>query len=354
VSGLTAHTVTAELSPAAPAAPGAFQLVDFSSALTATTEQGEVARRFIDATPGFISAAAVVIHLYGEPGGEVVCTEARGVDEEYLDRYERVGRKRDPVLNEALRRGTPVNVQALMGRGRWTSLPVYDDVFSLHDLTDVLVAPLASRSTTVGALHFMRSEAESPFGRRELVAAKSMARVVTRAVLAARQAAERTQERSCLWAAVEFASDAMLIRQDSSDVAYVNSAARRLMAEIRDSETALAEVGGEEGCLTRPVSLVVGQGPAQVRIRTVRAAHDRSILVSVLELVEGAAALSSAGAEVLTRRELEVGELAARGLRVVDIAERLVLSPHTVKQHLKSCYSKLGVHSRIGLAKQLA
>jgi DNA-binding CsgD family transcriptional regulator len=209
------------------------------------------------------------------------------------------------------------------------------------------------RSEPIGTLHFMRKRGEPAFGRRDLAAARAMARIVVRAVLSARQAAERRRERACLWAGVECASDAMVMRQDSSDVLYVNSAARRLIATVREGESLLSEAGREEGNSSRIVIPRSGRGPAFVKIRTHRASHDPSILVSVIEFVEGAPAPSS-GARPLTRRELEVGELAARGLRVADIAEHLVLSPNTVKQHLKSCYAKLGVHSRVGLARQLA
>jgi LuxR family maltose regulon positive regulatory protein len=63
-----------------------------------------------------------------------------------------------------------------------------------------------------------------------------------------------------------------------------------------------------------------------------------------------AAALpSSLGAalpEPLTQRELDVLALLAEGLTNKAIAQRLVIAPSTVKQHLKNIYGKLDVHSR--------
>ena len=47
-----------------------------------------------------------------------------------------------------------------------------------------------------------------------------------------------------------------------------------------------------------------------------------------------------------TTREREVATLLARGLSRVEIAESLVLSPHTVEDHTKSLYNKVGVASR--------
>ena len=48
----------------------------------------------------------------------------------------------------------------------------------------------------------------------------------------------------------------------------------------------------------------------------------------------------------LSARELEVLRFVTEGLSSVEVAERLVLSPRTVEQHLQSIYSKLGVSSR--------
>ena len=51
-------------------------------------------------------------------------------------------------------------------------------------------------------------------------------------------------------------------------------------------------------------------------------------------------------AEPLTPRELEVLRLAASGIPVEEIAERLFVSPNTVKTHLTHIYGKLGVRGR--------
>ena len=48
----------------------------------------------------------------------------------------------------------------------------------------------------------------------------------------------------------------------------------------------------------------------------------------------------------LTAREGEVLRLVAQGLSDHQIAEKLVISPHTVNSHLKSIYAKIGVPSR--------
>jgi predicted ATPase/DNA-binding CsgD family transcriptional regulator len=48
----------------------------------------------------------------------------------------------------------------------------------------------------------------------------------------------------------------------------------------------------------------------------------------------------------LTAREVEVLRLVAQGLTNAQIAERLIVSPHTVHAHIRSIHSKLGITSR--------
>ena len=48
----------------------------------------------------------------------------------------------------------------------------------------------------------------------------------------------------------------------------------------------------------------------------------------------------------LGRRERAILDLYADGLRTAEIAELLVISPHTVRTHVKHAMRKLGVHTR--------
>ena len=55
----------------------------------------------------------------------------------------------------------------------------------------------------------------------------------------------------------------------------------------------------------------------------------------------------------LTPREVEVTRLVAKGLKTADIAARLHLSAHTIRDHLKAIFEKVGVSSRGELVSQL-
>lgn len=61
---------------------------------------------------------------------------------------------------------------------------------------------------------------------------------------------------------------------------------------------------------------------------------------------EPSAAEPPAGGEVLTGREIEILQRIADGCSVAEIAQRLFISAHTVKTHVKNIYRKLEAHSR--------
>jgi DNA-binding CsgD family transcriptional regulator len=55
----------------------------------------------------------------------------------------------------------------------------------------------------------------------------------------------------------------------------------------------------------------------------------------------------------LTARELDVALLLARGHSNTTIAQRLAISPHTVRHHTQKVLAKLGVHSRSAACARL-
>lgn len=61
----------------------------------------------------------------------------------------------------------------------------------------------------------------------------------------------------------------------------------------------------------------------------------------------------SATAEPLTRREHEIVMLVAEGLTNAQVAERLSISPGTVRRHLENVFTKLDVHTRTAAVAHL-
>jgi DNA-binding NarL/FixJ family response regulator len=75
------------------------------------------------------------------------------------------------------------------------------------------------------------------------------------------------------------------------------------------------------------------------------AAISRRMAARILEEIRGQTEPFGPGEE-LTAREMDVLELVVARLSNAEIAERLVVSEHTVKNHMKSILSKLHLHNR--------
>jgi LuxR family transcriptional regulator, maltose regulon positive regulatory protein len=98
---------------------------------------------------------------------------------------------------------------------------------------------------------------------------------------------------------------------------------------------------GREGAAAREAVL------ALERLDEIGAVAEAAQARDLLREVGGPAAAPAVPCdELLTRRQLEVVRLVSQGLTDADIAERLVLSKHTVHRHLQNAYVKLGCSSR--------
>ena len=95
------------------------------------------------------------------------------------------------------------------------------------------------------------------------------------------------------------------------------------------------------GLLTDPAQRIAALREAQRIWETIGATADTARLLDEIE---------AAGPwHGLTIAERAVAELVAGGLTNREAARRLGVSPHTVDDHLRSVFAKLGVHSRVEL-----
>jgi DNA-binding CsgD family transcriptional regulator/GAF domain-containing protein len=128
-----------------------------------------------------------------------------------------------------------------------------------------------------------------------------------------------------------------LLRDDPIERA-VPVPVRTLAAEVRrrgrEGQPAQPlHVPTSDGWLTLHGSLPDGPGSARVAVVVQRAGEEYAVPLR----------LEAFG---LTGREREVAGLVARGLDTAAIAERLVISPWTVQDHLKAIFAKTGTRSR--------
>ncbi|MEU9841590.1 helix-turn-helix transcriptional regulator [Actinomadura sp. NPDC048032] len=119
--------------------------------------------------------------------------------------------------------------------------------------------------------------------------------------------------------------------------------------------------------LSRPAAPGRDRGAARVRIRT-RDGQWLVVHASCMDGVPGSPGPTAvvvqpaAGSDMapviaeaygLSARELEITQLIARGLTTGGIAAELVISPHTVRDHVKAVFAKTRVSSRGELVAKL-
>jgi NarL family two-component system response regulator LiaR len=127
---------------------------------------------------------------------------------------------------------------------------------------------------------------------------------------------------------------------------------RVVMLTANDDQATVLEAieSGAVGYLTKDRALVDDV------VETVRRAHQGEIMLPpalIGRLVTSLAARRReqierrALAEALTPREREILHLIAEGADNKTIADRLVVSPHTVRTHVQNVLAKLGAHSKL-------
>ncbi|PZG36785.1 LuxR family transcriptional regulator [Spongiactinospora gelatinilytica] len=174
-------------------------------------------------------------------------------------------------------------------------------------------------------------------------------------------------------AGADFAPGLVLF-DSSGEATSINEEARRHLASLPDGPSVPSALGVRlpiwiigTALQARAIAFGRGRGGARVRIRTVdgrwltchasclTGPRGRPGPVALVIEPAAASALAAMIAEAygLTPRELEITQCAVRGLTVAEIAGRLLISPHTVRDHLKAVYGKAEVSGRGELVARL-
>ncbi|MGW1991816.1 LuxR C-terminal-related transcriptional regulator [Embleya sp. NPDC001921] len=142
--------------------------------------------------------------------------------------------------------------------------------------------------------------------------------------------------------------------------------AGRLISANEQARERIASVAGEAPDTTMPmwIATLAAAGTGRVRVRTragrwlvchaSRLSGDDPFTVVMIEAAPASeVAAIIVEAYELTGREAEITRLVAGGLATDEIARRLHISKHTVRDHIKSVLAKVGVASRGELVAKL-
>lgn len=119
-----------------------------------------------------------------------------------------------------------------------------------------------------------------------------------------------------------------------------------LTARLRSAQSGWAGLAGDPDVLLAALLDLQDSPDSAVAERARRQAA--SLVETAAEQREAAAALDTLGP--LSPAERRVAALVAEGLSNQAIADELIVSRHTVDTHVKRCFAKLGLRSRVELA----
>lgn len=330
-------------------------IFDFVGRVARATTIQEMQARYLDGISAFVEAPAAGLYVLNPFTHGTESVAARGVSDFFLSRYEEFGRREDPVLQSALAHRRPVHNREIMSLEDWTALPIYGEVFHLHRMGNLLQAPLVVDDQVHGTLNFGRTTRARPFTALDRANAEAIARLLGLALTSVRARNLLERERDQVLAALELCTDAVVVTDLNSAERRINLAGRQLLRQLSESENGLDDL------LTKParlgevirheVAVSLSDGShALLCARSTHTGNDGTVVVTFLELITPSRSRGCA-IQGLTKREEQVAELAANGLRDAEIAAQLHLSPYTVKQYLKGVYAKVGARSRVDLTR---
>lgn len=171
--------------------------------------------------------------------------------------------------------------------------------------------------------------------------------------------------------ALDTTTSAVLLFQSSGDIIYANPPADRLLSRQTEDALVVEQPGARPtplfDMLCSLVERIAASGNSTASWLGSLALSDGSVLAcellqlragrelgqsGVLAILQTVTALPDRCLDALVAsygfspREEEVARLLWEGLTANDIAERLSLSPHTIRDHLRGMYRKTGTSSR--------
>lgn len=320
------HEVSARLQRAVPSQANCWHTLDPQTHLLTGDAPAELIER------GVFSAAAA------PAAGQVI------VNSEYLV---------DDVNTFAAlaRRRTTVGILSQATRGRPQRSARYRELLAPAGIPYEMRAAFVVRGRAWGAVHMARSADGPDFGAGD---ARVLARVTTLVADGIRASLRHEAGRRAA-----HDGPGLVILGPADEVELITPPAHPLLAALRArtlretddtppaSVLALAAFArAASGAPTEPVTVPSALGWISMHASLPEGAK-RGAVAIVLDMAAGPrVAALRLEAHGVTPRERDVAALLAQGQSNADIATTLVLSPYTVRDHIKSLFEKTGVTSR--------
>jgi DNA-binding CsgD family transcriptional regulator/GAF domain-containing protein len=331
-------------------------LLRVAQAFCSASSLTEFARALGAVVPSLFSVPAYGVYVIEPWTGNSRLVASANVSEFFLASYERRGREVDSLHAHLTTTGRAAYNLGLMSMPEWLEHPLYTRVKRLHDVRHEIQTPIISRDGIVGNINFGTSDPRCGFTPHQVRQAELLGRVAGVALQRIYYTESVERERDHAHCALDLLGAAVVI-SDARLEPRLNDAARHLLDDVVDADVQLQRL------IARPDAAAGFSRHLEVELsagkRGVLHGHSRSALsypdtlITVLELEPDGGDISAQTLIALTPREREVALRVVDGASDRQIAQRLHLSPHTVRQHVKHVYRKLDVDSRVALTRLL-
>ncbi|MFD7626594.1 helix-turn-helix transcriptional regulator [Streptomyces sp. NPDC059851] len=257
------------------------------------------------------------------------------------------------LLPDLVRRRTPVGLLSQEVGGELDASPRYRDIVKPLGCRDELRIVLRDRYGTWGALVLGRGVDAPPFEAADIAAAGALAEPLGEA-LRRLQLAERAR------VAESPTAPGLILLDPDYELVSASSTVRWWFEELESGSP--GSRGLPPAVYAVAARVRAAQGPSSMgswaRTRSGGCVRlhawllqdgprdDPMVAVSVEPADDGERAGFLIAAYGLTARERSVTELVLHGYSTAEISRRAHLSPHTVQDHLKAVFDKVGVRSR--------
>lgn len=250
-------------------------------------------------------------------------------------------------------RRVPVGILDHATRGHPERSARYRELLEPSGIPHELRAAFVVRGRVWGAVHIARRQTSGAFAQRDADALAHVAGAIGQGI--------RTSLRfDAARRANGIEPPGLIVLDPSGDIELITPPAHELLAELTNDAVAydgslpasvlalaLFVRGAEQPANTGANVVTVPGRSGWITLHASGAGADDGRTAIAIERASGPrSATLRLEVRGVTAREREVATLMARGLTNAEIADALVLSPHTVQDHVKSLFEKVGVASR--------
>ncbi|OZF52230.1 hypothetical protein CH293_12785 [Rhodococcus sp. 14-2470-1b] len=331
-------------------------LADLGPALVAADDLEQLGDAYLTSVESVFDFPMRALYLFDDGGTSPAWHASRNVSERFMRTYEQLGRPVDHELQQVMSSSAPVYNLSEQSIDQWVQTEIYQRVDRLENMVHVLKAPIVVDGKIIGTIDFASDRVATEVTDVDMQLMAVAAGVVGGAVAGLRKRKYLEDRLASAAFAIEAGSSALVFFSAESNEPVLNPAATRVVGGLQEGQNILfrilRDIGISGDVSHRSYLVRLLNGEKDVLESTIRAVPDRPGAY-MLEIALESAESRTRGNQLqsLTIREYDVAGLVAAGFSDKDIADELVLSLHTVRQHVKNIYTKLGISTRVHLAR---